>query len=193
MIVQNTKTQRQLNLRTFRGFKKTVETPLSVCLPLILHSKIRDKNIVSTLSQLYIGNEYRHLIDLEKRIEFAVQKRMLSTGGYCLPDFVKKNTPIWFAMDNIDFLESTAYGQNTFHGTLLVLFQSDIDGESINSPLEIADKPLAKPLQMAIKYCEPPLIKTKPIRFSEYKFNQNIQTLSRYSQFTHTHGHWLQN
>ena len=94
---------------------------------------------------MYIGSEYRHIIDLEKRVEFAVQERMAETGGYCLPDFVKRGVPLRFAVDNIDFLENTAYGQNTLHGTLLVLFQRDEDGEEINPPLQIPEKTPADP------------------------------------------------
>ena len=35
-------------------------------------------------------------------MQLAVQKRMLFIG-FCLPDFVKKNTSLWLAMDNFDF------------------------------------------------------------------------------------------
>ena len=42
-------------------------------------------------------------MNIEKRIEFAVLKRMEETGD--LPDFVKKGINIWFAIDNIDLLE----------------------------------------------------------------------------------------
>ena len=39
------------------------------------------------------------------RVEQAVLQRMKETGGFCLPDFVKKVKNIWFAIDNIDLLE----------------------------------------------------------------------------------------
>ena len=46
-----------------------------------------------------------------------MHKRMKETGGYVLSRFVKKRKSIYFAGDNIDFLEDTASVQNTLHGT----------------------------------------------------------------------------
>ena len=37
-------------------------------------------------------------------------------------------TSIWFAVDNIDLLEDTPNGQNTFHGTAIVINQRNVDG-----------------------------------------------------------------
>jgi hypothetical protein len=101
LIVQSSRSQRQIKLKTSHVFKKTVETPLSIGLPLAIHSRVRDENLVSMLSTVYIGSDYKHILNLQKRVEFAVQQRMLSTGGYCLPDFAKRNVPLWFAVDNI--------------------------------------------------------------------------------------------
>ena len=39
------------------------------------------------------------------RVGQAVLQRMKETGGFCLPDFVKKVKNIWFAIDYIDLLE----------------------------------------------------------------------------------------
>ena len=90
---------------------------------------------------MYLGTSYENIINIEKRIENAVVLRMTETGGYCLPDFVKKGVPIFFAVDNIDFLEDTPYGHGTLHGTIIVLYQEeDEDAEPINPPLAIPDK-----------------------------------------------------
>ena len=48
---------------------------------------------------------------------------MEDSGGFCLPDFVKKNVNTWFAIDNIDLLEDLPMGQNTFYGTIIVINQ----------------------------------------------------------------------
>ena len=76
-----------------------------VGLPLAIHSRVRDKNLVRNLSEVYIGSDYRRILDLEKRVEQAFLQRKKRTGGFCLPDFVKKGKNIWFAIDNIDLLE----------------------------------------------------------------------------------------
>ena len=62
------------------------------------------------------------------------------TGSYCLPDFIKKNVTLYFAIDNIDFQEDTAYGQNTLHGTILVINQRQNEfAESLRGPLKIPE------------------------------------------------------
>ena len=65
---------------------------------------MRDKNLVNNLSEVDIGSDYRRILDHEKRVEQVVLQRMKETGGFCLPDFVKKGKNIWFAIENIDLL-----------------------------------------------------------------------------------------
>ena len=63
---------------------------------------------------------------------------MEETGGFCLPDFVKKGGNIWFAIDNIDLLEDTPCGQDTFHGTIIVLNRRENnDAVAMNTLLTI--------------------------------------------------------
>ena len=69
-----------------------------VGLRLAIHSRVRDKNLVSNLSEVYTGSDYRRILDLEKRVEQAFIQRKKRTGGFCLPDFVKKGKNIWFAI-----------------------------------------------------------------------------------------------
>ena len=128
VFVQNVKSDRQVRFEGKGTFNQTVETPLSVGIPLCVHSRSRDFSLVKNLSDVYIGEDYRKLIDLEKRIEYAVLDRCSKTGFLCIPDFVKKDVNLWFAIDNVDFLEATAYGQHTLHGCLIVIFQHDEDG-----------------------------------------------------------------
>ena len=73
-------------------------------------------------------------------MEQAVLRQITQNDGYCLPDFVKKDIPVWFAIDNIDLLEDTATGQNTFHGTVIVINQLDKEGTAINEPLVLENK-----------------------------------------------------
>ena len=93
-------------------FQHTVQTPLSIGLPLTIHSRVRDKNLVNNLSEVYIGSDYRRILDLEKRVEQAVLQRIKETVGFCLPDFFKKGNNIWFAIDNIDLLEDCRRGRD---------------------------------------------------------------------------------
>jgi hypothetical protein len=161
-LIQNTRSDRQVKHQPNKnyGFQQTVQTPLSIGLPLAIHSRVRDKNLVNNLSEVYIGSDYQRILELEKRLEQGVLQRMKETGGFCLSDFVKKRVNIWFAVDNIDLLEDTPTGQNTFHGTVIVINQRAEDGEPVNQPLVIPEKLLSPaPLGFEVKYLQEPIIK----------------------------------
>lgn len=186
VLIQNLHSDRQVKLqpKTDAGFRQTIQTPLSLGLPLAIHSRIRDKNLVSNLSDVYIGSDYKKILDLEKRVEQAVLQRMKDAGGFCLPDFAKRGVNVWFAVDNIDLLEDTPTGQNTFHGTVIVMNQRAEDGDPVNDPLVIPDRLAATCSSLAIKYMQEPIIRTKPIRFNEYTLSKRMNLLS--TEFSRT-------
>ena len=94
---------------------------------------------------------------------------MKDAGGFCLPDSVTKGVNIWFAIDNIDFLEDTPTGQETFHGTVIVINQLAKDGEPMNKPLAIPEKmPSMAPLKLEVQLEQEPRIKNNPLRFDAY-------------------------
>lgn len=186
-LVQNTRTDRQVKHepKTDKTFRETVQTPLSIGLPLAIHSRVRDKNLVQTLSDVYIGSDYKKILELEKNVDQCVLQRMKNAGGFCLPDFIKKNENIWFAIDNIDLLEDTPTGQGTFHGTVIVINQQDVDGQPMNEPLVIPQKmPPQAPLKFEVQLQQEPIIKTTPLRFKDYKIGKRNYLLS--TDFTHT-------
>ena len=186
-LIQNMRTDRQVKHqpKKYDGFQQTAQTPLFLGLPLTIHSRVRDKNLVGNLSQVYIGSDYQKILDLEKRVEQGVLQRMKETGGFCLPDFAKKGVNIWFAIDNIDPLEDTPTGQNTFHGTVIVINRRIEDGEPVNQPLVIPQKlQTPAPVTFEIKNLEEPHIKAKPIRFKIYPLKKHSHLIT--SDFTHT-------
>ena len=139
-----------------------------VVLPLAIHSRVRDKNLVNNLSEVYIGSDYRRILDLEKHVEQAFLQRKKETGGFCLPDFVKKGKNIWFAIDNIDLLE---------YWTEHVPRHSD--------RLVIPDKLLSPaPLEFEVKHMEEQIIRNKPVRFAVYHTGKQNSMISK--DFTHT-------
>lgn len=186
LLVQNTRTDRQVQHQSKRndGFQQTVQTPLSVGLPLAIHSRVRDKHLLNNLTNLYIGCDYQKILNIEKRIQQGILQRIDETGGFCLPDFVKKGVNTWFAVDNIDLLEDTPTGQNTLHGTVIVINQRAEDGETINGPLVIPEKFTPTPLAFKLKYLQEPVIRAKPIRFATYELGKRNNLLS--PNFTHT-------
>ncbi|CAB3986726.1 Hypothetical predicted protein [Paramuricea clavata] len=88
-------------------------------------ARVRDKSLIDNLSEVYIGSDYKKILELEKHVEQSVLQRMKET------------------VDNIDLLEDTPTGQNTFHGTVIVLNQQAEDGEPVNPPLVLPDKLLS--------------------------------------------------
>jgi len=182
ILVQNVRTNRQVKHKPKSdvGFVTNIHTPLSVGLALCVHNKVRSKELVNHLSDLHIGTSYKGLIELEKRVECAVVERMSATGGYCLPQFVKKGRSIFFAVDNIDFLEATCDGQNTLHGTVVVVNQEDTNGgEFINKPLQIPDK--VSCVKQAFIYHQDITIDPKPIKFPSFVFDSRTGLLKRYN------------
>ena len=190
-LLQNIRTDRQVRhlSKANEGFRSKIETPLNIGLPLVVHTNSREKSLVDQLHDIGIGRNYQQILDLEKRAEYAVLKRMQKYGNFCLPDFVRKGVSTWFAVDNIDLLEDTPYGQNTFHGTVIVLNQrAGSNNELMNEPLTIPSKLPEQPLHAAVKYCDEPVIQQKPIRFQDFRTNQRQHLLHRYNNFSET---WL--
>ena len=186
-LVQNTRTDRQVKHqpKSDEAFRQNVQTPLSIGLPLAIHSRVRDKTLVQNLSDVYIGGQYQQILELEKKVDQCVLQRMKDAGGFCLPDFVKKGVNIWFAIDNIDLLEDTPTGQETFHGTVIVINQLAKDGEPMNKPLAIPEKmPSMAPLKLEVQLEQEPSIKNNPLRFDEYPMGKRKNHMS--TDFTHT-------
>ena len=161
IMLSNVKTDRQRRYtpKTDRGFRKTVQTPLSLGLSMYIHRKARSKIFIDDVADMSIGAPYNVTINTEKLIESAITGRMKISGGYCLPSFIKKNQRPFFAIDNIDFSEDTAYGQNTLHGTVIVINQVKNDlAEPLFCPLKIPDK--LERLRIDVSYHEEPIIKS---------------------------------
>ena len=142
ILMQNVRTDRQMKYssKTDAGFVQKSQTSLSIGLPLTIHNRFRDKSLVSLLSDMHIGSLNKTIMDIEKRVETAIVHEMSVTGSYCLPDFIKNDVTLYFATDNIDFQEDTAYSQNTLHRTILVVNQRQNEfAESLRGPLKIPE------------------------------------------------------
>ena len=188
-VLLNFKTDRQAaySPHSDAEFRRRNETPLSVGLGLTVHKKTRSKDLVDLLSQLHIGCSYERVVQIEKRIASGVAERMTTSGGFCLPSFIEKGKSVFFAADNIDFLENTADGQNTLHGTILVINQnkgSDSDcttGFPVNEPLRIPDD--VRPIDVDIKLRHPPSLEAKPLTASSFEFDSYQHVVGKYEMY----------
>lgn len=181
VLAQNVKSDKQVGYtpKTDVSFRSHRQTPLSVGLALTIHNKLRSKVLVNCLSELNLGTNYDGVINLEKRIECGVVDRMRSSGGYCIPPCIRKGISVFFAIDNIDFLEDTCDGQNTLHGTVVVMNQKDTgEGELVNTAITIPDK--VTPVQLHVHYHSDPHVVAKPIEFTDYEFNSESDLLKKY-------------
>ena len=73
---------------------------------------------------------------------------------------------------NTDLLEDTPTGQNTFHGTIIVINQQGENGEPLNKPLIIPEKLSQSPLKFKVEYMQEPVIISTPIRFEDCCFEK---------------------
>ena len=104
-------------------FRRNVDVPLPIALPLSIHQLCRSENLVALTNILHLGVNIDYIRSIYDRTHTAIIERMKETGGFCFPEFVVRGRRIWFAIDNIDFSEDTAFGQNTTHGTVVVIWQ----------------------------------------------------------------------
>ena len=170
LLLGNVKTDRQVKYKpkTDKGYKRMVETPFSLGLSSLFHSKTRSKMLIDDLADMTLGETYKTTMNAEKMIESAVIERMKLSGGYCLPGFVKKGVQPYFAIDNVDKNTDTAYGQNTFHGTIIVINQAKNDSaEPLLGDLKITDKKIENS-RIEVLYCEEPIIKPTCPKFVKY-------------------------
>ena len=93
---------------------------------------------------------------------------MRKSGGLCLPSSVVKRKLVSFTADNIDFLENTADGLNTLHGTIQIINQNqDNDTDvPVNEPLHIPDEIV--PVDIDTKLINSQLVQVKPIICDEF-------------------------
>ena len=135
-LVQNTRIDRQVNHQPKKERSVSAYCPdAPLNWPAPRHPfPSADKNLVNNLSEVYIGSDYRRMLDLEKRVEQAVLQRIKETVGFCLPDFFMKGNNIWFDIDNIDLLED--WTEHVPRHRIVIIQRAD-DGEPVNQPLVI--------------------------------------------------------
>ena len=101
-----------------------------------------------------------------------------------MPSFVLKGKSVYFAIDNIDFLENTADGQNTLHGTILVINQYK-ESDSDETERVLVDEPLCipdgvVPVDVSTQYRNPPSIQAQPITVDKFEYHSNDHLLEKY-------------
>ena len=103
--------------------KGKILTPKHIGLGLSVHQATRSKELVNLLNAA--GNCVSY--NMIRRIDTPIAKRViddLENNEYVpIPTKLNRNSFFQFAADNIDILEETLDGKDTFHATQMVVFQ----------------------------------------------------------------------
>ena len=134
------------------AFQNRTETSLNVGLALEVHKSTRSKSLVEKLGQLDLTVPYKKVMEIEDCHRNAVLERMNFTGGVYRPPWLVHDMFVWFALDNIDFLEFTPSGMNTLHGTAIAVYQTASDSSS-TIPINIDRSSHSETLEAAVP-CE---------------------------------------
>ena len=153
-FVSACKSDRQISYKSKSkdgAFKQRSETPLSVGLALDIHKNTRSKVLVETLAHLDLAISYQKVMEIETSMANSVLKQMESMGGICQPPWLVQDKFIWFALDNIDFLESTPCGMDTLHGTAMAIYQTvSLEKSPMLPPIDLDRSSKAQTLQDAV-------------------------------------------
>ena len=125
-ISQNVKTYHQSRNHLEKGSKgiySKIETPLNVGVGLHFYNLTRSKKLVNFLSDLNIGVNYQKVLEIKENLTKSVLQKKEQNNGVFVPTSVKKNHPIYFAIDNVDLKIDTCDGKRQLHGTGTAVYQ----------------------------------------------------------------------
>lgn len=149
-------------------FQDLQETPLSLSLAMNVHNKFRSKHFITFLQHLNLSVSYSKILYIENRLASAIQQQMVSNGGLFIPSWMVKDQFVWFALDNIDFLEDTVNGKDTLHGSVLAVYQSTHpNNSSVVSHIDLKSAPSShkETLQCNVLHCPTPKVGCKVLPF----------------------------
>ena len=120
LIMFNTKKQSRSSIHRH---SKTLETPFTLYFALLLHSVFRCKHLIQTLHRLGISLSYERILEMEKDILNASCTQYYRDGVVC-PSQLRLGLPTIGTIDNIDINPKSNTSKESFHGTIISLFQT---------------------------------------------------------------------
>ena len=129
VIMQAFKTTRQVNYKpkcetNEKAFYDKRETPLNVGLGLLLHQSTRSKGLIDHLSELSFCISYEKVLRIQTAMAESVAQRITENDRVYIPPLISPDSPVYFAIDNIDFKNDTRDGKGEFHGTRSIVYQT---------------------------------------------------------------------
>ena len=98
-------------------------TPKHIGLTSTLHQATRSKDLVNLFHQAGHCLSYKQLLKIDTAQAKNTLESMDPTSGAVVPENFVPNTFIHFTADNIDILDESLDGKNTFHATQMAAYQ----------------------------------------------------------------------
>ena len=114
-------TERQVKNKTSDVVRSSSEMPLQLAVGIAVHQAVRSKQLITMLHGFGMSVDYNRILRVEAQIEASVLKRMELNDGLHIPPDLVLGRHVFFAVDNVDFVEDTPGGKNTFHGTAMAI------------------------------------------------------------------------
>lgn len=128
-IVSMCLTERQVKNKKSDVVRSSSEMPLQLAVGIAVHQAMRSKQLITMLQGFGMSVDYNRILGVEAQIEATVLKRMELNDGLYIPPDVLLGRHVFFAVDNVDFAEDTPDGKNTFHGTVMAIYQRQEPGD----------------------------------------------------------------
>ena len=124
MLQCNSYVRRRLG-STGSHHSKDRETPLPVCISVLVHGHTRKRELVDILFHLRLSISYDRVIDISMGMAIAAAQQCAS-NEVVWPLILRKDLFTTAAVDNIDHNPSWATAHEAFHGTGISLFQNRV-------------------------------------------------------------------
>lgn len=131
-VLSMIKNDRQVINKKTVAMRQTLIVPRQVAVGISLHQITRSRKCVDLLHSFGLSIEYNKLSRIETQLAESVLKNMNENNGVFLPPYFVKGRHIFFAIDNVDFLEDTPDGKGTSHVTGLAMYQRVLPNDHIS-------------------------------------------------------------
>ena len=98
-------------------------TPKHISLGCVLHQQTRSNKLVNLFSRAGHVISYHRILHIDTALAKHTLSTMDVTTGSVMPPGLVRGTFVHYTADNIDILDETLDGKNTFHATQLTAWQ----------------------------------------------------------------------
>ena len=123
MSISATKTDRQISRKGFQTMRSMTIVPRQVAIGMSIHNLSRSKKTVDFLHSFGLSISYGNILRYETRLAESIVWNMVENDGFFIPLNFIKGRHVFFAIDNVDFLEDTFDGKGTSNVTALAIYQ----------------------------------------------------------------------